>query len=238
MQKNGLFFLRRRTHPYRSRGILFVVPLSLCILLVFHPILDRTDTLHQLAPIATVWISIHVALVPLFGLMSWCFFLLLAGVQNWPARISRIFAVVWSVLSIAYESAIGLVSGVFSLNEQSHGIDQQIVQQSLTRYLYAALFDRAAIVIIFSGLFAVIFAVIALYRAGAPRLLSLFLLGSIFFAVGHESPFGPLGNGFFFWGALLIECFWQTSSEHPIQKGHLHNSERADTHETALSSSL
>lgn len=204
---------RKRVHPLRDRAVLFGTPLLLSILLLFHPILDRDHTLSQLAPIAVVWIGIHIVLVPGFGLMIWCFFLLLEGVSGWPARLSRGAALIWGVLSIAYESAVGLVGGLFSLNESIRTAGRQIVQQALTRYLYSPVFGRSALMIQVSGLIAVLGMIWALYRVGVPRILLPFLLlGGLCIAQGHESPFGPLGYGMFATGAFCIECFWQNTS--------------------------
>ena len=215
MEEHGLFS-RRRSHPLRDRAVLFGTLLTLSVLLIFHPILDRDHTLTQLTPRAVSWIAIHIALVPLFALVIQCFFLLLENVDNLPAYIARGAALIWGILSIAYESAVGLVTGLFSLDEGFREANRLVVQQALTRYLYSPVFGLSALVIQVSGFIAVICTLWALYRCKAPSLaLPFLLIGGLCIAQGHESPFGPLGYGTFLTGVLLVECLWQTDKGPP-----------------------
>lgn len=208
-----ILFARSRTHGYH-RLILFLTPLLLCGVEIEHPILDRVHTISMLAPIATVWVGIHIALIPLFALMGWSFSLLLENVQGPMAMFSRWGAATWATFSIGYESAIGLTSGIVSsMNAHLSPSLRGIVQHALTAYLYSPIFNDMALFIILIGLGTVVVTFFALWRAGAPRTGTVLFLGSLFFAWAHESPFGPLGNFYFLFAAIVLELTWRVNSK-------------------------
>ena len=201
-------FARYRSQPLK-RIVLLLTPLLLCGVEIEHPILDRVHTIRMLAPIAVSWIVIHLALIPLFGLMGWSFALLVEGVQGPLATACRCGAALWATGQIGYESAIGLTSGVVSATASGLSVSMQhTVQTVLTTYLYAPLFNDMALFLILVGLGTVIVTFLTLWRTGAPKGATLLFLGSLCFAWAHESPFGPLGNFGFFAASMLLELTW------------------------------
>ncbi len=212
MQKQETVFVRQRRHPL-VRIVLFGTPLVLCLAELGHPILDPINTIQMLSPIVIWWIALHIMMGPLFALMGWAVWLILEGVSGPIALISRMAACIFSVFAIGYEFAIGLVSGIVTLNARGfHPDQQQVIQQALSRLLLSPIFDRMAIFIILVGFVTIITAALALVRAGAPRGPILVLLGALFFALAHESPFGPMGNACFLIAAMWLELTWDTVS--------------------------
>lgn len=171
----------------------------------------------MLAPIAPTWIAIHLALIPLFAGMGWAFSLLLKGVQGPLAVLCRWGAGIWALFSVAYESAIGLTSGIVTVNSLAFPLSvRAIVQKALTTYLYSPVFNDMALFLMLTGLGTVLLTVVVLWRAGAPRLGVFLFLGSLLFAWAHESPFGPLGNAFFLLSVVSLELFWLIDKERVI----------------------
>src|SRR5690349_1881131 len=104
--------LSTRNQVVLRRVALFGTPVVLSLLELGHPLLDHQNPIHMLAPIVTWWIVLHLLLVPLFVLMGWTFFLLLDGIQNPAATLSRYATVVYISFTIGYDMAVGLVSGI------------------------------------------------------------------------------------------------------------------------------
>lgn len=202
-------FARERAHLVRSRLVLFATPLALGFVELGHPVLNVTQTIHQLRPFVVWWIVLHLLLAPLLAGMAWAFFLLLDGVRGPVAWTGRLAACGYALLAIVYEAAVGLVSGVITLDAVSLSPQVQSgIQSAHTRLLLSPLFDRMAICIILLGGVAVAASVLALVRAGAPRWAALLFCGSFCFALAHENPFGPLGNACFLSAALCLELLW------------------------------
>jgi len=224
-------FARSRKTPF-LRVVLFGTPLCTCLVELGHPILDRDNTIHMLAPIVTQWIFIHLALAPLFALTGWALWLLLEEVSGILAWISRSATSVFAVGAIGYECVVGLGSGIMSLYALDMSASQRrIVQAALSHMLYSPILGTIAICIIIAGAVAIVTAVLALAKAGAPRIPLIFLLGALLFARAHESPYGPLGNMCFLVAALWLELEWHRG---PEVQGHSQSPESGSSDATPL----
>src|SRR6184192_1696748 len=127
-----------RRQDVLRRVVLLGTPLALCILELGHPLLDHTNPIRMLAPIATWWIILHLLLVPLFALMGWTFFLLLQDVQNRAATLSRYATVVYISFTIGYDTAVGLNSGILVSNAVALPNAQQAVIQQAMHQLFVS----------------------------------------------------------------------------------------------------
>lgn len=192
------------------RFVLLGTPLALGILELGHPLLDYMNPIKMLSPIAGWWIILHMLQIPLFGLMGWALYLLIQDVHSRAATISRYAVGVYIVFAIAYDSAVGLsisilVSNASILPKTQQGIIQQAIQQLLSNPAIVL----SNLIVLGAGAVYICSAAWALYHAGAPRLPVFILLGALFAAYSHATPFGPLGNASFFLAALWIELVWR-----------------------------
>ncbi len=203
--------------PYRQevlhRVVLLGTPLTLSILELGHPLLDRMNPIRMLAPIATWWIALHVLLIPLFALMGWALYLLIRGLHGRAATISRYATVVYIAFAIAYDSAVGLNIGILAGNASTLPNAQQgIILQAIHHFFFNPAIVLSGYILVAAGVVSICSAAWALFRAGVPRLPIFVLLGALLSAYSHALPFGPLGGACFFLAALWIELVWRKSA--------------------------
>lgn len=195
------------------RIVLLGTPIALIILELGHPLLDHTNPIRMLAPIAIWWIVLHVLLIPLFALMGYSLFLLLHGVHSIAATISQCATIIFVAFEVGYDTAVGLNSGILVYNATTLPVTQQSVIQQALQQLYG----NPAIVISYyifflAGIVAICSAAWALYRVGVGVLPVIVLLGTLLSTYSHALPLGPLGTTCFFIAVLWIELFWRKSS--------------------------
>jgi hypothetical protein len=199
------------------RIVLLGTPLTLALLELGHPLLDRMNPLGMLAPIVTWWTILHLLLVPLFALRGWAFFLLLRNIHHHAATVSRYAAVVYTAFAIEYDAVVGLNAGLLMTAAKSlPAVQQHVILQVLSQ-----LFSNPAIllsgdILVIAGVLSVFTAARALLYAGIPRLPAFVLLGAMLAAYSHALPFGPLGDACFFLAAFWIELVWRTSTDQKI----------------------
>lgn len=202
-------------HPTLHRRIILLgTPLLLGILELGHPLLDHDQPIRMLAPIVIWWILLHVLLIPLFILMGMAFFLLLEGMHSRAATVSRTATIVYVAFTIGYDTAVGLSGGVLA----DHALALPGVQQAVIQRALQALFLNPAItlsygVLFVAGIVAVCTAAWVFWRSGVPLVPVLVLLGAVFAVYSHATPFGPIGETFFFLAAGWIEFVWRKRSE-------------------------
>ena len=201
-----------RRQEVLHRMILLGTPLVLGILEFGHPLLDHTNPIKMLAPIATWWIVLHLLLIPLFALMGYAIFLLIRDVQSPAATICRYVTVVYISFAIGYDTLVGLTSGVLVSNVGTFTHTQQsILQEAMHQFYISPAITISAYILVVSGLVSICSAAWALSQAGVPLLPVIVLVGTILTAYSHALPFGPIGSACFFVAALWIELVWRKS---------------------------
>ena len=210
MQSTGV---SQRRQGVLRRIVLLGTPVVLVILELGHPLLDHTNPIKMLAPIALWWIILHMLLIPFFALMGYSLFLLLQGVNSNAATICRWATIIFVAFEVGYDTAVGLNSGILVYNATALPVAQQSVVQHALQQLYT----NPAIIICYyilfpAGVIAICSAAWALYRAGVARLPVIVLLGTILSTYSHALPFGPLGTICFFIAVLWIELTWRKST--------------------------
>lgn len=203
-----------RRREVLRRIVLLGTPIALVILELGHPLLDHTNPIKMLAPIALWWIVLHVLLIPFFALMGYSLLLLLQGVQSNAATISRCATIIFVAFEVGYDTAVGLNSGILVYNATYLPAAQQSVVQQALQQLYS----NPAIIICYyiffpAGVVAMCSAAWALYRSGVAGLPVIILLGTLLSIFSHALPFGPLGTTCFFIAVLWIELTWPKSPD-------------------------
>ncbi|HEY9846956.1 MAG TPA: hypothetical protein V6D03_12270, partial [Candidatus Caenarcaniphilales bacterium] len=102
---------------FLRRLVLLGVPLVLAVLLLTHPP----------NPQAAIewWLTLHVLLLPLFGLMALAVCLLIEHRQGLAAALSRLAMGVFVVVYSAYDTLFGLAKGILTRSAIGHPAEQQ-----------------------------------------------------------------------------------------------------------------
>jgi len=199
-----------RRQEVLHRVVLLSTPLTLAILELGHPLLDRMNPISMLAPIATWWIVLHLLLVPLFALMGWALFLLIRNLHSRAATVSRYATVVFTAFAIEYDSVVGLNTGILASNASNLPKAQQsIILQGMHQLFANPAIVLSGYILVVAGAVSIFAAAWALLQAGVPRLPAFVLLGTVLAAYSHALPYGPLGSTCFFLAALWIELVWR-----------------------------
>jgi hypothetical protein len=203
-----------RNQDYLRRLILIGTPLLTGFLLLFHPRPVppdpvEFDVIALLAPVADLFLAVHVIFAPLLALLGLSIFLLLEGRNGLAAQISRISTFVFGVSYTVYETIVGttpalLVRGTAALSPA----EQKVISDAIHRLHGDPLLGDGPSVLFlvatFSWPLAVILAAITLHRSGKP-LLACILLGLSAIFTFHASPLGTLGMLFFFAAVVGVE---------------------------------
>ena len=206
--------------PYLRRLILFGTPLLTGTLLLFHPLPDQTemrplDQLQSLelytllAPIADQFLIVHVLFALTLAMLGLTVFLLLDSVPGIAAKISRIYAFVFVVTYIMYETIIGTVTALLIRGAAALPPDEQAavgaaVYRNFIDPFLGDLPSILAVIAWLSWLLTVTLAAFALRRAGKP-LVPCILLGLSFVFISHASLLGPVGMLLFLLAVVALE---------------------------------
>lgn len=183
--------------PATVRRLFLVgIPISFALLLVFHPLPDNGiyDGLHDHS---RRWQVVHVTQLVFIGLLAVMMYLLVEGTAGRWTTVSR-----WALLPFvlfygAFEAVTGIGTGVLIDHARTLPDDEQVVAAGIIEAYWdnriAGNVSVFSVIGALSWLVAVVGAVVALRRIGAPRsALVLPGLGGLLFAISHAPPFGPV----------------------------------------------
>jgi len=181
----GLRFLRRI--------VLLGVPLLLAMLLLTHPPNPRTST--------DWWITLHMLLLPLFGLAGLAVYLLIQKVHGLAATISRLAIGVFVVVYSAYDTLFGLAKGILTRHALGLVPEQQTTVQQAIQAISASQIGNVIAVVGSAGwTLGVLAAAIALAHPLKPLLPIILLLiaaALLCFPYGHPLRLVGLVGGVF-----------------------------------------
>lgn len=190
--------------------VLLGTPIALGAVLAVHP--HGGENLYEsLAPVADQWFYVHVALLPLFGLLGVSVYLLLSEYTGRVATIGRIGVAVYLVTYLAFEAIAGLATGLLVRSGQGLSSEQQAgvaaaLEATATDPLVAALALIGSVGITVS---AVALGVL-LRRSGAPLVPVLLLAGIPLIVVGHGGGYADvLGAAMVTLGVGWLEFGWR-----------------------------
>ncbi|ARS90510.1 hypothetical protein B1756_12765 [Natrarchaeobaculum aegyptiacum] len=190
--------------------VLLGTPIALGVVLAVHP--HGGENLYEsLTPVADQWFHVHVALLPLFGLLGVSVYLLLAEYAGRLATIGRIGVAVYLVAYLAFEAIAGLATGLLVRSGQGLPSEQQA---GVAAALEAMATDPLVAALVLIGSAGITVSTIALgvllRRSGAPLVPVLLLAGIPLVVVGHGGGYvDVVGAAMVTLSVAWLEFGWQ-----------------------------
>ena len=182
--------------------------LALAVVLYWHPP-GGQNVFEGVSPDVDAWLFVHTALLLAFPALGLAAFQLLRGVESRAATVSRVAVVLFLVFYTAYETTIGVGTGV--LVDYANGLppaEQAAVADAIQDYnrdwIVAEPASIALIVGFFGWVVAMFAAAFALRREGATKTVTALVAGAALFAI-HPFPVGPVGLLCLVGALVLIE---------------------------------
>jgi hypothetical protein len=198
--------------------VLLVAPLLWLVPAFLHPMGEPYE---GIADQADLWISVHVAQLVLTPFLAAGVWLLLGGIQSVPALVARSFLALWMVFFSAFDAVAGIATGVLTRHANSlTGEDREGVVSAID-FLWADSqlagggFSVLGNLGHFSWVVVAIAASVALYRAGASRVVVAASFLSVLFA-SHSGLGAAVGLVALFVAELLT---LRARSAEPAMRG-------------------
>ena len=211
-----------------SRGelaFLIGVPLAWAVLLLFHPG-GEGDIYPALRDDVTPWLVVHVGTMIFIPLMAVAIYLLVQGIENTAARVSRIALAPFALFYTAWEVLLGIGTGVLvqdvnGLPVAERGTGSTLVND-FTENILIRDFGVFNIIGTLSLITAMIAAGIALrQQAGVPVSVPILLGVCGFMIAAHPPPFGPIGLVLFVAAVLVYARSHTATRTHaPLAQPH------------------
>jgi hypothetical protein len=177
--------------------LVLAAPLLWVVLAILHPggVGDEPAPYEGIADEANKWIFVHFSQLVLTPFIAAGVWMLLRGIQSIAATVSRAFLVVWMVFFSAFDAIAGIAVGVLTRHANSLAGEEQDAVVSTIDFLfqesrlaggdnYSVLGNLGQ----FSWVVLIIAAGVALWRAGASRLIVGATLLSVLFSAHAGYP--------------------------------------------------
>jgi hypothetical protein len=191
-------------------ALLIGVPLAWAVLLLFHPTGEgESITYAELQDQVTRWMVVHMGMLLFIPAMAAAVYVLVRGVEGAAARVSRISLVPFLVFYGAFETLVGIGTGILVHDVNGLAARERAVAAPLVEEFNENVLIRAFGVFSSIGSIAFIASTIAAgvalrRRAGAPLAVPILLGLSGFLITAHPPPFGPTGLALFIAAVLLF----------------------------------
>ena len=198
----------RATRLRPAQFLVLAAPLLWIALAFVHP--DSEDQIsNALADSANRWIFVHSAQLVLTPLLAAGVWMMLGGIESIAARVARIALPFWMVFFSAFDAIAGLASGVLVRHATSlAGEEQENVNAAIDFMFHDSQFAAGSTISVLSALgqgtwiIVAIATTVALYRAGASRLVVSATLVSVLFMLHAGFP-AAIGLAALFLAELL-----------------------------------
>ena len=189
------------------RALLVAAPLLLAVVLLWHPA-GGENVYAGVRDDVDAWLMVHTVFLlatPLLGIAA---FVMLQGLSSRAATVSRIALVFFLVFYTAYESNVGVGTGV--LVDYANGLpaaEQAVVADAIQDYNRNGIISDPSLSLVLGVLgwtVAMVAAAVAFRREGAGWPLTLLIGLAAVFAM-HPPPVGPIGLVCFAAGVVLVD---------------------------------
>lgn len=202
-----------KTKQYLKYLLIYLSPLSLGILEIWHPLGDPTKTAFEsILPQVDWWVTLHILQVPLFALMALTVFVMIAPLRGWAAFVSRIGISFFLVFYTVLDAITGIAGGMLIRSGRNLPPEAQaLVSQQVDLLFFDPIVGGSTLSVVGilgagGWLVGVIAAAIALSKLNVDRLsMTLLILAGILFALSHTPPTGPIGLFLFFLAVIRID---------------------------------
>lgn len=198
-------------HPFLRRAILLGTPILLAGLFLLHP--DGSGGHEGLSSVADLWLSLHVAMLPLLGLLGVSLYLLLDGYAGRIAAIGRVGVVAYTTFYVAFEAIAGVATGL--IVGASTGLPAT-QQTGIAAAVDALVVPSVTIGLVGSAgaLVAVVAAGTLLRRSGAPLVPVVLLGGAPIATVFHGGlPLDAIATSAYLVSVAWLELRWRATDE-------------------------
>jgi hypothetical protein len=172
------------------------MPIAWAVLLWFHPNVAADNVYRDLRDDVTIYLIVHVGMLIFIGLIGVALYMLVRDLPGRAAAISRLAIGPFVLFYSAWETVIGLATGVLVQHANDAPAGQRPAVSDAIQALGAnGIVGESGVVGIVGGLAwvtAVIAAAVAVRHAGAPVLATVLLALSAI-VVSHPPPIGPIG---------------------------------------------
>lgn len=199
--------------PRWRLALLLGTPLLLGVLFFVHP--DGSGGLDSLLPVADLWLSLHLAMLPLLGLLGASFYVLLARFDGTLATVGRVGVAVYATFYVAFEAIAGVASGLLATGAgplapaQRAGVAtafESFLVPSVTLGTIGSL--GATVAVVATG--------VLLRRSGAPVVPVILLGGAPLATVFHGgTPLDALGMAAYLVGVAWLELGRSADADAP-----------------------
>jgi len=189
------------------RAFLLGGPLVLAVVLWWHPA-GGENVYEGVRDDVGDWLFVHSAFLLVTPLLGIAAFVLLQGLLSRAATVSRIALVFFLVFYTAYETSVGIGTGI--LVDFANGLpasEQAVVADAIQDYNRNPILTDPSLSLFLGTLgwiIAMIAAAVAYRREGAGWPLTLLIGAAAMFAI-HPPPIGPIGLVCFAAAFVLVE---------------------------------
>jgi len=190
------------------RVLLIGGPVALAVVLWWHPAGDENNIYEGVRNDVDAWLTVHTAFLLVTPLLGIAAFVMMHGISSRAATVSRIALVFFLVFYTAYESNVGIGTGI--LVDYANGLpaaEQAVVADAIQDYNRNPILTDPSLSLLAGGLgwiVAMVAAAVAFRQVGASWGLTLLIGFAAVFAV-HPPPIGPIGLVCFAAALVLVE---------------------------------
>jgi hypothetical protein len=207
-------------------AFLIGVPLAWAVLLLFHPTGEgEAITYAELQDQVTRWMVVHIGMLFFIPLMAAAVYVVVRGMEGAAARVSRISLVLFVVFYGAFETLVGIGTGILVQDVNGLAGAEKAAAAPLIEEYNDNVLIRGFGVLPSVGSIAFITATIAAgvalrRQAGAPLSVPILLGLSGFLITAHPPPFGPAGLVLFIAAVLLFARARAGRAPAPLARPH------------------
>jgi hypothetical protein len=191
--------------PSPRRLIVFGAPAAVAAVTLLHPVV-RDAPSRDLDGRVTLWLTVHLLQLPLFGLLAAAMWLLVAGLPGRAAQVSRLAVLPFAVFYAAFDALVGIATGLMLRHAAELPGAAATADGLWAERLRDPWVGAVVLPAVLGWVVAGAAAAVALARAGAPRAAVVALvLATALFGVDHAPPFGPLAMVALLAAVVLLE---------------------------------
>jgi hypothetical protein len=173
-----------------DRWLRWGAPAGLLLASLLHPVADAGDVAGSIGSSLLRWQAVHVAQLLLFPLVALALYRLLPPAASRERQVARAGLAAFAIAAVAFDSMIGLATGVLAALAGGDPVRQAFVQDYWAARLSEPVVGMVYLTTAFGWLAGVGAVAVSLRRAGASLAIVGLLAVSGLLAVDHAAPFG------------------------------------------------